>query len=228
MKKCLSISIGLLLTASVLQAQTTIAKWTFETSGPSITGTAPSFTGIAPEVGSGTASGVHASSAAVWSSPAGNGSVESFSVNNWAPGDYWQFEVSTVGYTGVGISWDQTSSSTGPRDFRLDYSLNLGSSWTTVTTYSPLVNGAPNAPWSSGTYNPVYTLSPSLAGAVDNQASVWFRLIDVSTIAENGGTVAATGTDRVDNFAVVVPEPSTLSLLGGFVLLAWTTVRRRK
>jgi hypothetical protein len=64
---------------------------------------------------------------------------------------------------------------------------------------------------------------------VDNQASVWFELIDTSTTSANGGTVGTGGTDRVDNFDVyVVPEPTSLSLLGGFGLLAWTLIRRRK
>ena len=38
--------------------------------------------------------------------------------------------------------------------------------------------------------------------ALDNQANVYFRLIDNSTTSANGGTVAAAGTDRVDNFTI--------------------------
>ena len=222
MKRLLCSSIGLLITASILQAQT-IAQWTFETSVPTTAGP------FAPEVGSGSASGSHVGATA-YSNPVGNGSVESFSSTLWAVGDYWLFEVSTLGYNNVGLSWDQASSSTGPRDFNLDYSLNSGSTWTTVgSTYTVLLNGTPNVAWTSSSYNPAFTFSPALAGAVDNQASVWFRLIDVSTISANGGAVATTGTDRVDNFTVaVIPEPTSLSLLGGFGLLAWTLIRRRK
>lgn len=221
MKRLLCSCLGLLVAASLLQAQT-IAQWTFETSVPATAGP------FNPEVGSGSGLGWHASSAAVYSNPVGNGSAESFSANTWAVGDYWQFEVSTLGYNNVGLSWDQISSSTGPRDFSLDYSLNAGASWTTVIAYSVLVNAAPNT-WSSITYNPSSTFTPALAGAVDNQASVWFRLIDVSTISASGGTVATSGTDRVDNFTVaVIPEPTTLSLLSGFGLLALTLIRRRQ
>lgn len=220
MKRLLCSSLALLVTASILQAQT-VAKWTFETSIPLTAGP------FSPEIGSGSALGSHTGVAA-YSSPAGNGSSHSFSANTWAVGDYWLFQVNTLGLNNVGLSWDQTSSSTGPRDFSLDYSLNSGSSWITITAYSPLVNSAPNA-WSTTTYNPAATFSPALAGAVDNQASVWFRLIDVSATAENGNPVAATGTDRVDNFTVaVIPEPTSLSLLGGFGLLAWHLIRRRK
>src|SRR5438105_15687052 len=81
-------------------AQAQIAQWTFETSAPTTAGP------IAPEVGSGSASGSHAG-AAVYSSPAGNGSVHSYSANTWAVGDYWQFQTSTLGSSGISLSWDQ-------------------------------------------------------------------------------------------------------------------------
>lgn len=220
MKKLLSASLGLLVTASILQAQT-IAQWTFETSVPATAGP------FAPEVGSGSASGSHAG-AAVYSSPSGNGSTHSFSANTWAVGDFYLFEVNTLGFNNVGLSFDQASSNTGPRDYSLDYSLNSGLTWTTVTAYSVLANAAPNTTWTPGTYVPAYTFSPALPGAVDNQASVWFRLIDIDTTSANGGTVGTGGTDRVDNFTVAVPEPTSLSLLGGFGLLAWQMIRRRK
>ena len=156
--------------------------------------------------------------------------MESFSANFWNVDDYWQFQVSTLGFSNLGLSWDQASSSTGPKDFRLDYSLD-GSSWTTAMAYSPLVNGTPNTPWTSSTYNPAYTFFYDFGGAVDNQSTVYLRLVDTSTVSEggNGGIVATTGTDRIDNVTVaVVPEPSSLSMMGGFALLAWTFIRRRK
>ncbi|MEI6390590.1 MAG: PEP-CTERM sorting domain-containing protein [Verrucomicrobiota bacterium] len=221
MKKVLCASLGLLVSASILQAQT-IAQWTFETSIPLTAGP------FSPEIGSGSALGSHVG-AAVFSSPVGNGSAHSFSANTWAVNDFWLFKVSTTGLSNVGLSWDQTSSGTGPRDFSLDYSLNGGSSWTTVNAYSVLLNGSPNGAWSSATNNAAFTFSPNLAGAVDNQASVWFRLINTDTISASGGIVAVTGTDRVDNFTVAaIPEPTSLSLMGGFGLLAWTVIRRRK
>jgi hypothetical protein len=217
--KRLLCSLSTLLLAAAAQAQ--IAQWTFETSIPLTAGP------VAPEIGAGSALGSHVGAAA-YSSPAGNGSTHSFSANTWAVGDYWQFQVNTVGSFNVGISYDQTSSGTGPRDFRLDYSLN-GSSWTTFTTYSVLANAAPNPVWNASTSSSLYTFTDNFAGAVDNQATVYFRLIDNSTTSANGGTVGTGGTDRVDNFTVaVVPEPTTLSLLGGFGLLALGLFRRNK
>jgi len=66
---------------------------------------------VSPEIGSGSASGSHAG-AATYSSPTGNGSAKSYSANAWAVNDYWQFQVSTVGYTNITLSYDQTSSAT--------------------------------------------------------------------------------------------------------------------
>jgi hypothetical protein len=221
MKKLLFSTLGLLVATSVVQAQT-IAQWTFETSVPATAGP------FNPEVGSGSASGIHAG-AAVYSSPAGNGSSHSFSANTWAVGDSWRFEVSTLNFNNVGLSWDQTSSGTGPRDFNLDYSLNNGATWTTVLSYSVLANGgAPNASWNATTSSSAYTFTPDLAGVADNQASVWFRLINTDTVSASGGTVGSGGTDRIDNVIVAVPEPTSLSLMGGFGLLAWALNRRRK
>lgn len=195
----------------------TLAQWTFETSVPTTAGP------IAPEVGSGSALGFHAG-ATTYSNPVGNGSAESFSSNNWLVGDYYQFSFSTVGFTGLTLSFDQTSSGTGPRDFNVAYSTD-GSSFTTFQSYAVLANAAPNPTWSTTTPQPIYTLSVDLSAiaALNNQASVFIRLVDASTASAGGGTVASGGTNRIDNFtamASAVPEPGSLALLlaGGGVL----------
>jgi hypothetical protein len=186
----------------------TISQWTFETSQPATAGP------FSPEVGSGSAVGSHAG-ASTYSSPAGNGSSHSFSSNTWAIGDYYQFSVSTTGLAGIGLSFDQTSSNTGPRDFKLQYS-NDGSSYTDYGTYTVLANGgAPNSSWNATTYQSAYTFSYDLSSitALDNQANIYFRLVDTSTTSANGGTVGTSGTNRVDNVTVTaVPEPAAMVL----------------
>ncbi len=192
----------------------TLAQWTFETSQPVTAGP------FSPEVGSGAATGSHASGATVFSTPAGNGSAHSFSSNTWAVGDYYQFQVSTVGFTGINVSFDQTSSGTGPRDFQFAYSTNGTTFSNFGTAYSVLINGAPNPAWNGTTSSALFTLAFNLSGvsALNNQSTVFFRLIDSSTVSANGGVVASGGTDRVDNFTVTgtaVPEPSEVfGLLG--------------
>jgi hypothetical protein len=233
MKTCrnlLAIAAISVFSLSSLEAQT-LAKWTFETSPPADLANSAIISGILADVGTGTASGVHASAATDWSTPVGNGSANSLSANEWAVGDYFQFSLSTLGYQGITVGWAQTSSTTGPGEFKLAYQVN-GGGFTDFLNYTVLPNSA-TAPglgtWGSGTeilgYN--YSVDLSALTVLDNVASVDFRLIMTTTAdATPPGTVATTGTGRVDNFTVsVVPEPASATLLGlGFAALL---IRRR-
>jgi hypothetical protein len=152
------------------------------------------------------------------------------SANNWGSGDYYQFQTSTIGFSGISVQYDQTGSSTGPRDFTLSYSLD-GSSFTQFgSPYAVLQNGlAPNPAWGAATGSSAYTFSYDLSGvsALNDASSVFFRVTDGSTTSIGGGTVGTAGTDRIDNFTVFVapiPEPSAIALgiLGGLAgLVAW-------
>jgi hypothetical protein len=229
MKKLLALAALTAVSTAPSFAQT-IATWTFETTSASITGSATSLTGIAADVGTGTASQVHGS-AATYSSPAGNGSTHSLSSTTWAVGDYTQFQFSTTGFHGLSLSFDQTSSNTGPGHYNLSYSLDGGANFTSVGGYTVLANAAPNPTWSAGTPQSIFNESFNLGSAIDDTTSVLVRLSDADTVSANGGTEAATGTDRIDNFSVFttpVPEPSTMALgiVGGLAgLVAW---KRRK
>jgi len=232
MKKILSslLVVGGFAAASQLQAQV-IADWTFETSQPVLTG--PAAGPYSPEIGSGSATGLHASATTAYSTPAGNGSAHSFSANMWAVGDYYQIQVSTVGFSNIGITYDQASSSTGPGKFLLEYSTD-GVTFTPVTgtPYTVQINGAPNVAWNSATSSPVYTTFDDLSSisALDNAATVYIRFLDDATTSANGGTVATGGTDRMDNINIgVVPEPSTLALLsmGGLASLGFLARRKK-
>ena len=217
------------LTTVTLKADT-LALYTFETSQPATAGP------FSPETGSGSALSYHSGATfptTTYSSPAGNGSAHSFSANGWSVGDYYQFEVGTLGYSGITISFDQTSSNTGPRDYEVQYSTD-GSSFTDYAAYSVLANASPNPAWNATTSSSIYTSTYDLSSVtgLNNQASVYFRLVDVDTVSANAGTVASAGTDRVDNFAITataVPEPGTLSfaLLGGLALFGLSMRRMR-
>jgi hypothetical protein len=116
------VALILALFAPVACANTILADWTFETSQPAATDstTAGPYAAESGVYGSSSkASGNHAGSATDYSSPAGNGSSHSFSANTWAVGDYWQFQGSSTGYQDITLSFDQTSSNTGPRDFKV-------------------------------------------------------------------------------------------------------------
>ncbi len=220
-----------LSTAPFNASATIIATWTFETSAPAASNTT-TIGPISPEVGSGTATGVHASSLTDWSSPAGNGSAHSWNSTHWAIGDYYQFQVSTLGMQNIMLSWDQTSSSTGPADFTLEY--GTGGPFTNFANYGVQINASPNNPWNMTTSSAIYSFSSDLSSipGINNAAVVDFRLTMRDTTSEGEGTVGATGTDRVDNVVVTAtPEPSTAVLfgLGAAALLGcvWCARKRR-
>ena len=183
-------------------AATTIAQWTFESPNTPAGATAAIYpNSINPAVGAGNAGGVHASASTVWSTPAGNGSTFSFSSNNWAIGDYYQFSTSTLNNTDIQVSWHQTRSSTGPSDFKLAYSTD-GTTFTDFDTYI-----VPANTWStsgSPVAGSIFTRDLSAVTALDNQATVYFRLI--ATIAG-----AAAGSNRVDNFTVSGTPPGDVA-----------------
>ena len=211
-----------------------ISGWTFETNTPADVTDNVTITGIAADTGSGTASGVHASALTDWSTPAGNGSANSLSSNNWAVGDYYQFSLATTGYEDIKIGWGQTSSGTGPGEFKLSYQIN-GGGFTDFQNYTVFPNqvAAPGlGTWSNVTeitgYN--FTVDLSAVTGLDNAASVNFRLI-MRTTADSTppGTVATAGTSRVDNFTIngtAVPEPSAGLL--GLTAVALIPLRRRR
>jgi hypothetical protein len=218
---------GLLAAVGSVRAQ--IAEWTFDSLSLSASVTnSTSLFNVLADIGSGTASSTHATST-VFSTPSGNGSAESISATRWTVGDYWQFQTSTLGYSGIEVSWDQTGSSTGPGKGLLEYSTD-GTAFTAVgSDYTILVNGTPYTTWGGITRSPAYTFIYNLSSitALNNAPSVFFRLVDDSTISAGGGTVGTAGTDRVDNFTVaVVPEPAG-AVLGGLGLLGWSLLRRR-
>jgi uncharacterized protein len=186
---------------SAQAATTIIALWTFESPNTPAGATAAIYpNAIAPSTGAGNAGGVHTSASTAWSAPVGNGSASSFSSNNWSVGNYYQFSISSAGFTGISVSWDQTGSGTGPRDFRLAYSTD-GTNFTDFYSYSL---PSPAVSWSSGSTSLATKFSSDLSSvtALDNQPSIYFRLIDNSATSITGATVATGGTGRVDNFTV--------------------------
>jgi hypothetical protein len=220
-------SLTLSVCCFVLQAlpsvmASTLADWTFESSRPTA-GRPPGvwLTNISAELGTGTASAWHSSSA-VHSSFPGNGSISGFGVTNgWSVGDFFQFTVSTVGWQSIQISYDQSGSSGGPGTFFLEYSTDGNSFAKFGSDYSVKTGN-----WSSSVASTTnsYSFDLSSVASLNNQTTVYLRIVDNSNIAINGSTVSTFGyTDnRLDNViigATVVPEPSfaSLGVLGALI-----------
>ncbi len=196
-----------------------VAGWTITTAFPTGAGNVPM--GVTYTVGAANEGlqttgselrSVHSLAAATYTSPAGNGSQYAFSSNNWSTGDFYEARLSTLGYSDISISWDQTRSSTGPATFELVMSTDGGANFTTLlASYTVLQSGGGGAPgtWSTTTYNPIYSLNQA-AAAADNQADVIFRFRSLAT-------TAAAGSSRIDNVMIYsgpVPAPGAIALLG--------------
>ena len=197
--------------SQTLNVVNAIAKWTFETADFSSTASQSPFLSVGTAlaeygglVAGSEVSGSHASASTVWSTPTGNASANSLSANNWAVGDYFQFKVATENFYNLSVSYDQAGSSTGPKDFKFQYSID-GITFTDFgTEYSVNASASPNA-WSSSNYYSLFTNSNNLNALteVNNKPFVYFRIVNTTTAAINLGTTATTGTDRVDNFTVI-------------------------
>lgn len=204
-----------------------LARWTFEVSKPlgnNVQDAGPYAAELGLNAASSFASGHHLSTGTDYSNPSGNGSLESFSSNEWHQDDYYQFTTSTIGYRDITIGWDQARSSTGPDLFQLSYSLD-GVNFTPMLDYTALFNDVINGgPWNQNTYIPNYTIAPVGAAVpkfLVNQPIVYFRLTSQVT---PGNTA---GTNRVDNVVISgnVPSPGSAALIG---LAALTATRRRR
>ncbi len=108
---------------------------------------------------------------------------------------YWLVYFSTTNYNTLKIYSRQQSStsSNGPRDFKVQYALSLPGTWTDVPSASILDSND----WSHGTLSNV-----SLPAACDNQDSVYLRWIMTSDTSVGNATVLQSGPNKIDNIIV--------------------------
>jgi hypothetical protein len=219
-----SIATWLIFTISTAPAAV-IASWSFEglsvSTTPGIT-PVPTAGSLAADLGTGTLSGIHGANS-TWSTPAGNASTRSLSVNTWSVGDVWEFTADTTGFAGIQLLFDATRSSTGPTDFKVQYSLTgpagsfvdlPGGAYTLAairfsTTGNPNVNTPPRFYFDLGSIN-----------GLDNNPNAAFRL------AATAGGSGTSGTSRIDNVTVgtnLIPEPSAALLIAPLLVF-----RRRR
>jgi phosphodiesterase/alkaline phosphatase D-like protein len=107
---------------------------------------------------------------------------------------YWEIQVNTTGASNLTLSSMQGSSATGPANFKVQYKIGSGGTYTDIAgatvTLTTAVQAGQLATW--GTIANV-----AVPAAANNQPSVYFRWIMTSNTAVNGSAVAATGTSRI-------------------------------
>ncbi|MFC5447546.1 S-layer homology domain-containing protein [Paenibacillus aestuarii] len=168
-----------------------VASWTFPTTASTTT------TPIAAT------SGVNKSSATLAVS---GGRTINISANStiyaggWnAANGYWQAQVSTLGYSQLTLSSRNYGTSTGPKDFKIQYSLD-GTDFTDV----------PNGAFVQGSTIADGVKDLVLPSAVDNQPAVYIRWLNYTTTSIGGGTTASGGNSRISDISIM-----GISLTGG-------------
>ncbi len=104
---------------------------------------------------------------------------------------WWEITINTTGCSNLTLTSRQFSSSTGPRDFRVDYRIGAGA-WTFLANVPALA-----ANWTAG----VLPVTP-LPAACNNQPSVSIRWIMTSNTSVGGGSVASGGNSRIDDINI--------------------------
>jgi fibronectin-binding autotransporter adhesin len=196
--------------APAARADTPLVDFDFENAHfTGVAGSNPTPTTIAGDTGmfasTSSFTGFHSNASTIFAnasplSAANGGGTYGASANYWTTGDYWQFNTSSTGYNLTTLSFAENGSNTGPRDFELEYSLN-NTSYTNIAAY--------NVPFTSNTQ----TFNLSGITALDNQSSVYFRLVNYDTVnvINNGQAVQSGGTDRIDNIIVSGVAPGAAS-----------------
>ncbi len=143
-------------------------------------------------------------------------STTSLSINGWDNGadtKYWQLSLSTTGYENLTLTAQTRSSGTGPRDFKVTYSLDSGTTWTDVTGGSYAV---------TGTALSNYMTTLTLPAEAANAGSLLIRFIMTSNISSRAGTgtyaadeaVASGGTSNINNIVITGTEMQSTTRVG--------------
>jgi hypothetical protein len=136
-------------------------------------------------------------------------STTSLSINGWDSGagtKYWQISLSTKGYDNLTLSAKTRSSGTGPRDFKVVYSVDDGANWIDVPNSSYAITGT-----ALSNYMPTLLLP---AGAADAE-KLLVRFIMTTNISSGGATVANTGTSNINNILVSGTPITNAETVGG-------------
>jgi len=126
-------------------------------------------------------------------SPASSG-LDGLAGNAW-----WQTVVSTVGYEDIEVTWRMRSTTTGPRDWRLQYRAGSAGTWSNVggIIAVPLTPGGTNPNIGDNPLN--YRFLPPTA---EGQERLYLRWLMASNISAAGGMIAAGGTHQINNIVI--------------------------
>lgn len=130
---------------------------------------------------------------------AGNYALQATGWDNGMDTKYWQLAFKTTGYNMITVSSKQTSGSAnpGPKDFKLQYKVDVAGTWTDVTGATSIVLAND---WVTGVVNNV-----SLPVECEDQSvDVYLRWIMTSNndIATVPAPVLSSGTSKIDDIII--------------------------
>ena len=203
---------------------TVVTQWDFNDAQVSTGGT------LTPNIGAGVASLVGGATASFGSGSGSSDSAASNLNDSWITTTYpsqgtgsntrgVRFDVSTVGFTGITVSWDQRNSNTASGWWLFEYTLD-GSTFSSAG----LLNGGAYQMTVGGSFVNGLSMDLSTISGADNNANFGFRITSIFAPGTGGyvvtsGTASygASGTARWDMVTIngsAVPGPGALALLG--------------
>ncbi|MCU0321909.1 MAG: hypothetical protein MUE72_05790 [Chitinophagaceae bacterium] len=208
----LLLSIVLLVVGNNLTAQTTITQWNFNSNPPDAStstgstnastgaGTITNIGGTVTSFASGTSNGGSSDPATTDNTGLGLTTWPAQGTNNKTAGI--QFSTSTVGFTGIIVTFDLRHSNTGPRHIQFQYTLDVTATtpvWVDFATDSATGGDA----WAARSYN------LATIGALNNNANAGFRVVATFSPTTSGyiasntsSNYATSGTWRFDMLTV--------------------------
>lgn len=186
----------------------TIAGWTFPTTGTNRTANKGTPTNLTKQI---------AREATTTYTDAIGYTTRAISTTGWDNGNgtkFWVIDINTMGYQTLKLSSRQFASTTGPRDFKVQYRIGATGTWTDLLGATIL----DSANWTFGFLNNV-----PLPAACENSTSLGIRWIMTSNTAANGTTVASTGTNRIDDIFITGTPGAFVDTIPPTVLKAYAS-----
>lgn len=138
-------------------------------------------------------------------------SATSLSISGWDNGagtKYWQLSLSTKGYDNLTLSAKTRSSGTGPRDFKVIYSIDNGTNWTDVLGSVYAITGT-----TLSNYMPAVNLP---ADAYDSEKLLLRFVMTSNASSGNTANLAASGgTSNINNILIAGTPVSNSETVAG-------------